>query len=425
MIESAPDSLLRSLFDAAVDAARPETCLAPYLTAFDDRPVTVIAAGKAAGMAVVAEAVLPYAEGLSVTRHGSGRSLSRFEAVEAAHPVPDQSSVRAARRALSLADGLGEGDTLLVLLSGGASSFLCAPAAGLTLKDKQAVTAALLRAGASIDEINTVRKHLSAIKGGHLAARAFPARTVTLAISDVVGDDPAVIGSGPTVGDPSTLEEARDVLARYGIAPSVAVRHHLSAALSETPKPDDPRLARTEYRLIATPGDALEAAAQAARAAGLEPVLLGDAVEGEAGAVARAHADLALNYATAGTPAVLLSGGELTVALGARSGVGGPNQHYALALAQALDGARGIWAIACDTDGCDGVPVQGRDIAGAMIGPGTLTRARNKGLDPATALARHDAGAFFAALGDGVVTGPTGTNVNDFRAILIDPSFAE
>lgn len=418
----APRELLRALYDAAVAAARPERVVPAHLPPPPAGRTVVVGGGKAA--AAMAKAVedhwpadAPLA-GLVVTRYGFGAPTRRIEVVEAAHPVPDAAGIAGAARVLDAVRGLGSDDLVLCLMSGGASALLACPAPGLTLEDKRAVTRALLASGAPIQDINAVRKHLSAIKGGRLAAAAAPARVVTLAISDVVGDDPATIGSGPTVPDPTTFADARAALARWGIAPPAAIRRHLDAAADETPKPGDPRLAGAAFRLVATPARSLAAAAERARGLGLRPVLLGDAVEGEARAVGAEHARLALalrDDPTRGGPAVLLSGGETTVTLVSRPGKGGPNTEYLLGLALALDGAPGIAAIAGDTDGADG----SEDNAGAFVFPDTLSRARAAGRDPAADLAGNDAWSLFAAIGDLLVPGPTLTNVNDLRAILV------
>lgn len=357
--------------------------------------------------------------GLAVTRHGYARPTRFIPVVEAAHPVPDAAGLAAAERTLELAASAGEGDLVLALISGGASANWIAPAEGLTLADKQAVTRALLTCGAAIGEINTVRKHLSRIKGGRLAARAFPAKAVTLAISDVPGDDPAVIGSGATVADPSSLRDARAIVSRYGLALPDAVERALRNPANETPKPDDPALARSEFHLIARPADAFRAVQPAIQTAGYECLLLGDRIEGEARAVAAEHARLAGELRTQGRRAVLLSGGELTVTIRGK-GRGGPNQEYVLALALALDGAAGISALAADTDGTDGGGGSADDPAGAFVDADTLSRARRNGLDPAAFLADNASTGFFAALGNLLATGPTFTNVNDFRAILVD-----
>ncbi len=434
-----PPALLRRLLDEAVAVARPERCLPAALAELEARPAAapggrpdgrtiVLGAGKAAAaMARTVEESWPdrKLEGLVVTRYGHAVPCRRIRVLEAAHPVPDRAGTAAASEILETAHAAGPGDLVLFLLSGGASALLSLPAPGVSLADKQAVTRALLAAGADIREINAVRKHLSAIKGGRLAAAAAPARLATLAISDVTGDDPATIGSGPTVADPTVLADARRVLRRFGIAPSRAVAAALEDPANETVKPGDPRLAGAPYRLIATPAQSLSAAARLAEAEGVDVDILGDDLTGEARDLGRAHAALVRERAAlrvkgrpAGRPLLLLSGGETTVTLtgrGPETRRGGPNGEYLLALAAALDGMPGVWALAADTDGADG----SGDNAGARIGPDTLERARRRGLRPAAFLADNDAWAFFDALGDLVVTGPTQTNVNDFRAILI------
>ena len=421
-----PPALLRRLLDEAIAVARPERCLTPVLAELERDPdfgpagrILVLGAGKAtAAMARTVEDTWPdrNLEGLVVTRYGHAVPCRRIRVLEAAHPVPDRAGADAARQILEAAKAAGPGDLVVFLLSGGASALLSLPAPGLTLADKQAVTRALLAAGADIHEINAVRKHLSAIKGGRLAAAAAPASLVTLAISDVAGDDPATIGSGPTVADPTTLAEARRVLRQFGIEPSPAVAAALKDSANETLKPDDPRLDVVRYRLIATPAQSLAAAARLAEAEGLAAELLGDGLTGEARDLGRAHAAVVRDRATRHNerPLLLLSGGETTVTLAGR-GRGGPNTEYLLGLAAALDGLPGVWALAADTDGADG----SEDNAGALIRPDTLERARQRGLRPARFLADNDAWTFFDALGDLVVTGPTHTNVNDFRAILI------
>jgi glycerate 2-kinase len=357
--------------------------------------------------------------GIAVARQGYGRPTRAIEMVEAGHPIPDAAGLKAAERALTLADGAGPDDLVLVLLSGGASANWIAPAEGVSLADKQTVTRALLRSGANIGEINVVRKHLSRIKGGRLARRAQPARVVTLAISDVPGDEPAVIGSGPTVPDPSTLAEARAIVARFELDVPAAVTQALNDPGNESPKPGDPAFATTQFKLIARPADAFRAAEQAVRAAGYECVMLGDRIEGEARDVAADHAGRALALQQQGRRAVILSGGELTVTIRGQ-GRGGPNQEYALALAIALGGAPGIAALAGDTDGTDGGAGSADDPAGAVVNADTLQRARWRGLDPAHFLIDNDSTSFFHSLGDLVETGPTWTNVNDFRAIVVD-----
>ena len=357
--------------------------------------------------------------GLVVTRYGHGVPCDRIEVVEAAHPVPDAAGQAAAARILRMVQGLSADDLVLCLISGGGSALLALPAPGLTLDDKRAVNRALLKSGANIAEMNCVRKHLSAIKGGRLAAAAAPARVVSLLISDVPGDDPAVIASGPTVADPTTFADALAVLEKYRIDEPAAAIARLRKAQDETPKPGDLRLARVATTIIARPQDALEAAAAAARQAGIAPLILGDSIEGEARDVALVHAGIARQVRRHGqpvpAPAVLLSGGETTVTVRGR-GRGGRNAEFLLALAVALNGEPGIHAVAGDTDGIDGT----EDNAGALLDPTSLARGAAAGADAKNALADNDGYGFFAALGDLIVTGPTRTNVNDFRAILIE-----
>ena len=415
--------LLMRMFQAAVDAASPDLCVAPHLPPPPRGRTVVVGAGKAAAaMARAVEAHWPEDRpltGLVVTRyhHGVGR-LPRIEVVEAGHPVPDAAGQQAAARMLDLVRGLGADDMVLCLMSGGASALLALPAAGVEFAAKQAINRALLRSGASIHEMNTVRKHLSAIKGGRLAEAAAPAAVVTLMISDVPGDDASVIGSGPTVPDRSTLAEARAVLGRYGIEVPHAVSARLRDASAETPKPGDPAFAHTRAAMIATPQAALEAAAAVARRDGVLPIILGNAIEGEAAEVARVLCAIARQCAGHGqpgaAPCVLISGGETTVTVRGH-GRGGRNAEFLLGLAVALDGAAGIHAIACDTDGIDGT----EDNAGALLAPDSLSRAASLGLNARDRLADNDGYGFFHALGDLVVTGPTRTNVNDFRAILV------
>ena len=424
-MNSDPEHLLDTMFRAAVDAVSAETRIPALLPAPPAGRTVVVGAGKAAAaMARVVERHWPgELSGVVVTRYGHGLeprgpNEGRIEVVEAAHPVPDAAGRQAAGRILELTRGLGPDDLLLCLISGGGSARLALPAPGLSLEDQQAVGRALLRSGADITEMNCVRKHLSAIKGGRLAAAAHPARVVTLLVSDVPGDDPAVIASGPTVPDPTSFADARAILAKYRIDPPAAVAAHLAGAGEETPKPGDPRLARAGTVMVARPQDALEAAAEVARAAGVTPVILGDAIEGEAREVARVLAGIAFQAARHGQPAappcVLLSGGETTVTVHGQ-GRGGRNVEFLLALAVALGGHPGIHALACDTDGIDGT----EDNAGAVLRPDSLARARALGIDPRASLADNDGYGFFSALGDLVVTGPTRTNVNDFRAILV------
>jgi hydroxypyruvate reductase len=419
-------TLLRRMFGAAVEAAAAAACVPPHLPPPPAGRTIVVGAGKAAAaMAQAVEAHWPAdrkLSGLVVTRYGHGVGpLARIEAVEASHPVPDAAGQAAAARILDLVQGLGPDDLVLCLISGGGSALLALPAPGIDLADKQAVNRALLRSGAGIHDMNCVRKHLSAIKGGRLAAAAAPAQVVSLVISDVPGDDPSVIASGPTVPDASTLADARAVLARYGIVPPPSVQARLLDPAAETPKPGDAAFARTQTRIAATPQASLEAAAEIARAAGVLPLILGNAIEGEAAEVARVMAGIAwqcaLHHQPAPPPCVLISGGETTVTVRGQ-GRGGRNAEFLLALAVTLDGRHGIHAIACDTDGIDGT----EDNAGALLAPDTLTRAAALGLNVRARLADNDGYGFFAALGDLVVTGPTRTNVNDFRAILILPT---
>ena len=424
--DRATHEFLESLVRSAVAAAHPSGCLPQNLPAPPPRGrLVVLAAGKAAGsMTETAEqfyAGLPAARlaGIAVTRIGYGRPTKTIPVIEAGHPVPDKAGLSATRRVLKLADALDAGDLVLVLLSGGASANWIAPAPGLSLEEKQATTRALLKSGANIGEINTLRKHLSRIKGGRLTKRAHPARVVTLAISDVPGDDPATIGSGPTMPDPTTLAEARAIVNRYRLDLPAAVMRALNDPANETPKPGDEVFAGSDYRIVARPADALRAAAERAAAAGYECVMLGDRLQGEAREVAAGHAKLARDLAEAGRRAVILSGGELTVTLRGK-GRGGPNQEYALALAIHLEGAPGIAALAADTDGTDGGGGRPDDPAGAFVTPTTLERARAAGLDPAAFLADNDSTGLFNAIGDLYRPGPTFTNVTDFRAIVVD-----
>ena len=422
-------ALLEDLFRAAVAAAHPASCLQPHLPAPPSSGrLLILAAGKAAGsMAEVAERHyldergLPTSRigGLAVTRHGYGRPTRRVRVVEAGHPVPDAAGLAATLETLAMADAAGAGDLVLVLISGGASANWIAPAASLSLQEKQAVTRALLASGASIVEINAVRKHLSRIKGGRLAEHAYPARVVAVGISDVPGDDPAVIGSGPTVPDPTTLSDARAIVARYGLDLPGLVTRALADPANETPKPGDPMFAATSFALAVRPADVFRTVEQAVRARGYDCTVLGAAIEGEARDVAVAHARLARDLQVQGRRAVILSGGELTVTLRGK-GRGGPNQEYALALAVALAGASGIAALAGDTDGTDGGGGQAEDPAGAFIDDTTLARAGRLGLDPAAFLNDNNSTEFFEKLGDILTPGPTLTNVNDFRAILVD-----
>lgn len=413
-----PDLFLRRLFDRAVEVADPMRSLKDFLPEKPKGRVIVIGAGKAsARMAEAVEAAWGPCEGLVITRYGYARPCQGIEIVEAAHPVPDEAGLAATARMLSLVETAGEGDFVLALISGGASALLVQPVAGVSLAEKQAVNQALLASGAPIDRMNTVRKHLSRVKGGQLAAAAWPADLLALIISDVPGDDPAFIGSGPTIGDPSTPNDALAVIDRWKVEVPVSVREALSHG-SGVVQPDDPRLARTRNTIYAAPRQSLEAAAALAREAGCDVRLLGDALEGEAREVAASQAKEALALRSAmkpgDPPILLLSGGELTVTRRG-GGIGGPNAEFCLALALALNGDEGIHALACDTDGVDGAA----DVAGAVIGPNILRTAEECGGDPRLALERNDAHSFFSALGAQVVTGPTLTNVNDFRAVLI------
>ncbi len=420
---------LISVFEAAVSAALPGPALASALPPMPRGRLIILAAGKAAGsMTPAAEAhyldtlgVDPgRITGLAVARHGYGAPTRLIPMMEAGHPVPDAASVEAASRALALAQGAGADDLVLVLLSGGGSANWVAPAGSLSLADKQAVSRALLRSGAAIDEINTVRKRLSLIKGGRLARAAAPAAIVTLAVSDVPGDDPAIIASGPTVPDPSTNAEARAIVARHGIPLPAAARALLDDPASETVKPDDPCFANARFSIIARPAAAILAAAEACRARGYEPVSLGADLEGEARDVAADHARLALELKAAGRRAAIVSGGELTVTIRGR-GRGGPNQEFALGLAMALGGAAGIRGLSGDTDGTDGGGGSATDPAGALVDETTLRRAGALGLDAAAMLADNDSTGFFERLGDLLTPGPTFTNVNDCRVVLVDP----
>ncbi len=416
-----PRALLRQMFDAAVAAAQPALCLPPHLPEPPRGRAIVIGAGKAsAAMARALEDHWPGPlEGLVVTRYGYEQPCERIEIVQAAHPVPDAAGLAASQRIAALVTGLTADDLVIALISGGGSSLLVAPAPGLTLDDKRAVNSALLASGASISEMNCVRRHLSALKGGRLGALCHPARVVTLLISDVPGDDPRDIASGPTVGDPTTCADALAIVERYRMAVPDTVRRVLESGAGESVKPGDPRLARSEVRMITAPQVALEAAARVAREAGVAAHILGDSLEGEARELGKAMAGIARQVATRGQPfeqpCVLLSGGETTVTVRG-AGRGGRNVEFLLALAVALDGLAGVHAIAGDTDGVDGA----EEIAGAHAAPDTLARAWAAGINPRARLDANDGHGFFSALGDSVITGPTLTNVNDFRAILVE-----
>lgn len=415
-----PRALLRSMFDAAIAAAQPDRCIPPFLPARPKGRLIVLGAGKAS--AAMARAVERHwsgpLEGLVVTRYGHAVPTERIEIVEAAHPVPDAAGLLAARRIRDLAAAAGPDDTVLCLVSGGGSALLALPLDGISLDDKQAINRALLASGAPISEMNCVRRHLSAVKGGRLAALAHPAKVVTLLISDVPGDNPVDIASGPTVGDPTTCADALAILRRYRIALPPAAEALLDSGSGETVKPDDPRLAGNETHIVAAPQASLEAAAAEARKAGLAAHVLGDALEGEARDVGAVLAAIVRQVALRGqpfaAPCVLLSGGETTVTLRG-SGRGGRNVEFLLSLGLHLRGLGNIWALAGDTDGVDGL----EEIAGAILTPDTLSRAWARGTNPQAALDNNDGHGFFGALGDAVITGPTLTNVNDFRAIFI------
>ncbi|HXZ22661.1 MAG TPA: glycerate kinase [Pseudolabrys sp.] len=421
-------AFLADLFRTAVAAAHPASCLPPLLPPPPSGRIILLAAGKAAGsMTEVAEAhyldrsrlAAERLRGVAVARHGYGRHLRQVRMIEAGHPIPDAAGLEGGSRALALADEAGPIDLVLVLMSGGASANWIAPADGISFEDKQATTRALLRSGATIGEINTVRKHLSRIKGGRLARHANPAKLVTVAISDVPGDDPSAIGSGPTVPDPTTLRDARAIVMKYNLDIPETVSRALNESKNETPKPGDPIFSGSQFMFAARPADAIRAAEAAVRAAGYDCVCLGDNIEGEARDVAAVHARLASELREQGKRAVILSGGELTVTIRGQ-GRGGPNQEYALALAIALSGMPATAALAGDTDGTDGGSGAATDPAGALVDGETVARAKARGLDPAVFLDDNNSGGFFAALGDLLIPGPTFTNVNDFRAIVVD-----
>jgi glycerate 2-kinase len=425
-----PRTLLLDMFRSAVDAVSAARCVPASLPAFLPEPpaggrTLVIGAGK--GAAAMAKAIEDYWQaqqwqgelrGLVVTRYSHGADCRYIEVVEAAHPVPDEAGRRAAGRMMEMVRGLTENDLVLCLISGGGSALLALPAEGITLEQKQTINKALLRSGATISEINCVRKHLSAIKGGRLALACAPARVATLLISDVPGDDPGVIASGPTLPDPTTCEEALAILRKYAIAIPPEIEAHLSSGKGESPKPGDPRFARNTHRVIATAQDALQAAAQTARAAGITPYVLSDDMEGEARDVGMVHAALARHIVAQGQPfarpCVLISGGETTVTVRGK-GRGGRNAEFLLSFANAIAGLPGVHAIACDTDGIDG----SEDNAGAIYSEDSMRRAEGLGLKPKAMLENNDGYGFFSALGDLVVTDPTRTNVNDFRAVLV------
>jgi glycerate 2-kinase len=419
-MNTGPRDLLQRMFSAAVEAAQPSHRIPLYLPAPPKGRTVVIGAGKAsAAMAQALERHWPAPlTGLVVTRYAYAVPCERIRIVEAAHPVPDAAGLEAARQMLQLVQGLGPDDLVICLVSGGGSALLPLPGDGVTLEDKQAINRALLTSGASITEMNCVRRHLSAIKGGRLAAACHPAQVLNLLISDVPGDHPMDIASGPTVGDPTTCADALAIVRRYGIDLPPGARRLLGSAAGETVKPGDPRLAKVVTHLVASPQMALEAAAEVARAAGVTPLILGDSIEGEAREVAKVMAGITLQVRRHGqplaAPCVLLSGGETTVTVRG-NGRGGRNVEFLLALALALGDTPGIHALAADTDGVDGA----EEVAGAFMTPDTLARAWARGMRPRDSLDDNDAHPFFAALGDALVTGPTLTNVNDFRAILL------
>jgi hydroxypyruvate reductase len=414
------------MFQAAIEAAQPARCVAANLPERPTGRLVVVGAGKAsAAMAKAVEDNWPGPlSGLVVTRYGYRAPCRRIEIVEAAHPVPDAAGLAAANRIRALVSDLTENDTVLCLISGGGSALLAMPLAGITLDDKQVVSRELLKSGATISEINCIRRHLSAIKGGRLATACYPARVVTLLISDVPGDKPCDIASGPTIGDPTTCGDALAIIRRYGIELPPAVRAILESGQGESIKPGDVRLQHNETRIVAAPQMALEAAAKIARAAGVTPHILGDSIEGEARELGKVMAAIARQVKLHGQPfeppCVLISGGETTVTVQG-DGRGGRNVEFLLALAIALDGLPGVHALAGDTDGVDGQ----EEIAGAYLAPDSLQRAWLKGIHPRESLANNDGHGFFGALGDSVVTGPTLTNVNDFRAILVIPATAD
>jgi glycerate 2-kinase len=418
-----PKDFLRSLFDASVAAANPMLCVPPFLPKAPRGKTIVIGAGKAS--AAMARAVEDNWEGdlggLVVTRYGFSVPCRRIEIIEASHPVPDAAGQAAAGRIVQLCKSLGPDDLCIALISGGASAVLTYPASGITLEDKQELNRLLLRSGANIIEMNCIRKHLSKIKGGRLAQAIAPARVVTLLISDVPGDIPGVIGSGPTVPDDTTFADALALIKKYSINPPKAIMEHLLKGRNETPTVGDPIFDNTEMFIVGRPQASLDAAVNIAKAAGVRPIVLGDDIEGEARDVARKHAEMALNIIetqeNSNGPCVILSGGETTVSIKGKGGRGGPNGEYALAMALILKGNKHVYALSGDTDGIDG----SEDNAGAMIGPDTLKHAKKTGLNALEFLERNDSYSFFAKAGGLLMTGPTCTNVNDFRAILVLP----
>lgn len=421
-IAANPEQFLKDLMSMSLADVRPENCVPAALPPRPKGRTVVIGAGKAsAAMAQAFERAWDGPlSGLVITRYGFALPCEQIEIVEASHPVPDAAGRDATARIMELAQTLGPDDLLVALISGGGSSLMIAPVVGVSLEDKQEVNRLLLKSGADITEMNCVRKHLSGVKGGRLAALAAPAPLHCLMISDVPGDDPAVIASGPTVPDPTTLADARDILRRYEINPPASVTHALADPANETPKPGDPAFETTVNELVARPLQMLQTAEAEARRQGLNVINLGDRLEGEAREVAKAMAGIARSIQESGipcaAPALLLSGGELTVTVRG-NGAGGPNQEFSLALAMALEGRAGIYGISCDTDGVDG----NNDVAGAIIGPDTLSRGKGAGMSADDYLKSNDAGGYFGAIKDLVVTGPTYTNVNDFRAVLVLP----
>ena len=419
---------LNALYKAAYSTAHPSTCLPPHLPAVPQGGrIIIIGAGKgSAAMAVATERHYIAAgqrdkiSGAISTRHGFGLPTEIITIIEAGHPVPDANSIEGAKRAIELAKSAGPNDLVLCLLSGGASALWSAPVEGVSFEAKQQLTKQLLKSGAPISDMNCVRKHLSRIKGGKLAAAVHPARLLTVSISDVPGDHPDEIGSGPTVGDRSTLAEARAVLARWNITPSAGIAAALSDERNETVKPGDAKLSTSSYKIVAAPKASLEAAGKIARAHGYRVDILGDSLEGEAREVAKFHAAMALDAKRRGDKAAIMSGGELTVTVRG-DGSGGPNQEYALGLAIALGGAAGISGLAGDTDGIDGGGGNAGDPAGALVFHDTLARATAQNLNAARFLENNDSTGFFRVLDDLIVCGPTQTNVNDFRVILVDP----
>ncbi|MGY6710123.1 MAG: glycerate kinase type-2 family protein [Rhizobiaceae bacterium] len=416
-----PHHLFTSLFSAAVAAADPERTIRNFLPEKPKGRTVVIGAGKgSAQMARAFENAWEGAlQGIVVTRYGYATACERIEIIEAAHPVPDAAGLEASRRLFEAVEGLTEDDLVVALISGGGSALLPAPPEGMSLEDEIAVNEALLASGAPISAMNTVRKHLSTIKGGRLALAAHPARVVSLIVSDIPGDNPAFVASGPTVPDPATRQDAAAIVEAYGMKLPEAALRHLSSPASEAPDPADPRFAGHDIHIVASAAVSLEAAAEEARRQGIEAVILSDAMEGEAREVASVHAAIAREIATRDRPfrkpALLLSGGETTVTIRDKGGKGGRNTEFLLAFALAIDGIEGIHAFAADTDGIDG----SEDNAGAFADGMTAARLRAAGLDPRALLSRHDAWRAFHAIGDLFVPGPTGTNVNDLRAVLV------